>query len=159
MLLSEKAVLEGLSNPFTRVTQIVLASYLTGIFYPIPNTIYHLLIGPQERITSLGKFTVTHTPKFVDFTCPPFVISFDMISGMISIPVFILCFTLSILDMGNHLKVLSIATITNYCLYIAYDIAWSDPSELVLFLIPSITLIFLAFLCIDKLLLQNKTSI
>jgi len=126
MITQEEAVVEGFWNPFRRLVALFIASYAAGIFYPLPETIFHLIVGPQ--IT--GGTTVTHIARFVDWTAVPLVGTLLLSTALLSFPVYFFCIMCSALDRWDVRKTITLGAAVSFSVLFAKDVT---PSQEVLF--------------------------
>ena len=94
MITPEDGITQGVWNPFSRMAALFTASYFAGMFYPLPETVYHLIIGPQAFDGGIS----THTARYLDFKAVPFIGTLLLSTGFLSFPLFFFCMICSALD-------------------------------------------------------------
>ena len=155
MITPEDGVIEGFRNSVGRVFALFVASYLAGIFYPLPETVYHLIIGPQV----FDNGSITHTPRFVDWAAVPFIGTLLLSTAFLSFPVYFFCIVCSALDRWDFRKTTILGSAVSFSILFAEDIAPSKEVllECVIF-IASTMVVFRAALWITNLLAEQAAA-
>ena len=156
MITQEEAVIDGYWNPFRRLVALFVASYAAGIFYPLPETIFHLIVGPQ----SSGAATVTHIPRFVDWAAVPLVGTLLLSTALLSFPVYFFCIICSALDRWDVRKTITLGAAVSFSVLFAKDVTPSQEVlfEFIVFIVSTVIFFTVALLASKRFAEQDGTS-
>ena len=141
MKYSEEAINDGVFNPVIRLLILLFGTWLIGSLYPIPETIYHLIRGPEK--TWYGS--VVHTPQWFDFQFLPVLGAFNSKTALVSAPIAFFCIVCSALDRWSWQKVTALSCLSTFSMNILDDLAsQSDWMLLTLFQALIVTLLVMA---------------
>lgn len=123
MKTSEDAVNDAVVNPASRLMILLFATWLVGAFYPTPETIFHLIRGPE-----IGEnWSRTHTPRWLDFRFVPLLGSFVSQTVLVSGPIALFCVVCSALDRWSWRKVTALSCLSTLSMNILED--WPDEAS------------------------------
>jgi hypothetical protein len=108
MKTSEDAVNDAVVNPASRLMILLFGTWLVGALYPIPETIYYLIRGPETH----GNWSWTHTPQWFDFQFVPLLGSFASKTVLVSGPIALFCVVCSALDRWSWRKVTTLSALS-----------------------------------------------
>ncbi|MBK1884589.1 hypothetical protein JIN85_19390 [Luteolibacter pohnpeiensis] len=142
MITQEEAVVTGFWNPFTRLSALFIVSYFAGIFYPLPETLFHLAIGPR----TYGATTVIHIPRFVDWTAVPLIGTLLLSTALLSFPLYFFCIVCSALDRWDLRKTIILGAAVSFSVLFTKDVSPSGEVlfEFVVFLSSTIVFFWIA---------------
>lgn len=144
---SEQAISEGFFNPPSRLILLFVASYIAGIFYPPPQTVFHLIKGPTVE----GNTTTIHTPDFVDLAVMPFILSPFAGSSMLAFPVSVFCIVISALDRWKVEHVTALGAASTFSMGFAWDVASGRIGELTVYALSTIVLMGIYYVFASRL--------
>jgi hypothetical protein len=101
MKTSEETISDGIINPLSRLMILLFGSWLIGSLYPVPETVYNLIVGPLQH----DDWTATQNPRFFDFQFLPVLGSLASKTVLVSGPVAVFCVVCSALDRWDWKKV------------------------------------------------------
>ena len=120
MKTSEDAVNDAVVNPASRLMILLFGTWFVGALYPIPETIFHLIRGPE-----IGEnWSRTHTPQWFDFRFVPVLGSFVSQTVLVSGPVALFCVVCSALDRWSWRKVTALSCLSTLSMNVLED--WPD---------------------------------
>lgn len=120
MKTSEDAVNDAVINPASRLMILLFGTWLVGALYPIPETIFHLIRGPE-----IGEnWSRTHTPQWFDFRFVPLLGSFVSQTVLVSGPIALFCVVCSALDRWDWRKVTVLSALSTLSMNALED--WAD---------------------------------
>jgi hypothetical protein len=122
MKTSEETIGDGVINPFSRLLILLFGSWMMGSLYPIPETVYYLIVGPQPH----GAGMVIHTPRWLDFQFLPVLGSLFSDTVLVSGPVAVFCVVCSALDRWDWKKVTLLSGLSTTSMNILES--WPAPS-------------------------------
>lgn len=114
MKASENAIQDGIVNPLGRLAILFFGTWLIGAVYPVPETIYHLVIGPQ----SFGNVTITHGLRWFDFRFIPILSAFISETFLVSGPTGLFCIVCSAMDRWDWRKVTALSGFSTFSMLI-----------------------------------------
>ena len=120
----EQAITEGFVRPISRLILLFVVSYFAGIFYPLPETVYHLVVGPRV----IGQVTITHSPHWVDLLILPLISAPFGKSAILAAPISVICVVLSALDRWSVAHTTALGAISTFSMFfaesVAHDLEW-----------------------------------
>jgi hypothetical protein len=123
MKTQEEAVNDAVVNPASRLLILLFGTWLIGCLYPIPETVFCLIRGPEIH----GDWTVIHTPQWFDFQFLPVLRSIFSKTVLVSGPVALFCVVCSALDRWSWRKVTTLSSLSTLSMNTLED--WADDSS------------------------------
>ena len=121
MITQEDSITEGVWNPASRLVALFITSYLAAVFHPVPETIYHWIVGPEVD----GNITVIHNPRLMDFTAVPLLGTLLLSTGILAFPVYGFCILCSVLDRWDVRKTTVLGSAVGFSIFFADDVTHS----------------------------------
>jgi hypothetical protein len=116
----EAAVNDAVVNPASRLMILLFGTWLIGSLYPIPETVFCLIRGPVVH----GYWTVTHTPRWLDFRFVPVIGTLFSKTFLVSGPIALFCVVCSALDRWDWRKVTGLSALSTLSMNVLED--WAD---------------------------------
>ena len=116
----EEAVNDAVVNPVSRLMILLFGTWLVGSLYPIPETIFCLIRGPEIH----GNWSWTHTPRWIDFLFVPVLGSLVSKTVLVSGPIALFCVVCSALDRWSWRKVTALSSLSTLSMNVLED--WAD---------------------------------
>ena len=141
----EDAVNDAVVNPPSRLMILLFGTWLVGALYPIPETIFHLIRGPE-----IGEgWSRTHIPQWIDFRFVPLLGSFVSQTVLVSGPISLFCIVCSGLDRWEWRKVTALSAVATLSMNVLED--WPDDSGWIILTLFQALIVTLLFVTIRPL--------
>jgi hypothetical protein len=119
----EEAVNEAVINPASRLMILLFGTWLVGSLYPIPETVFWLIRGPQVY----GNLTVYHNLDWCEFDFIPIIGSIFSKTFLVSGPIALFCVLCSALDRWSWRKVTALSSLSTLSMNALDD--WSRDAD------------------------------
>lgn len=120
MKTAEEAVKDAVVNPPSRLMILLFGTWLIGSLYPIPETIFHLIRGPESD----GNSGWTDISQWFDFQFVPVLGSLFGKTALVSGPIAVFCVVCSAMDWWDWRKVTLLSSISTLSMNVLED--WAD---------------------------------
>ena len=151
----EQAITEGFVSPTSRLFLLFVVSYFAGIFYPLPETVYGLVVGPRV----IGAVTITHTPHYVDFLVLPLISAPFVKSAILAAPIAVTCVVLSAYDRWSVAHTTALGATCTLSMFFAESVGrglgWISVSAIFSL---SILVLFGTYFCARRLTAEQAVS-